>query len=83
VLSRNFRLDLDLATFLESQPEIRDLSLRGIPLTYTSSSFTLPASALPHLKTFRSVHVDPDTLHSVCLSTLLRSPENAPQLLPD
>jgi hypothetical protein len=26
-------LDPDLATFLESQPEIRDLSLRGIPHT--------------------------------------------------
>jgi hypothetical protein len=53
-----------LATFLESQPEIRDLSLRGIP-TYTSDPFTIPRSALPHLESFRSVHVDPDTLGEV------------------
>ena len=58
------RLDQDLATFLESQPEIRDLSLRGIP-AYTSDPFTIPPSALPHLESFRSVHVDPDTLGEV------------------
>jgi len=58
------RLDQDLATFLESQPEIRDLSLRGIP-AYTSDPFTIPRSALPHLESFRSVHVDPDTLGEV------------------
>jgi hypothetical protein len=53
-------LDPDLAAFLESQPEIRDLSLRGIP-AYTSNPFTLPPFALPHLESFRSIHVDPDT----------------------
>lgn len=53
-----------MAAFLESQPEIRDLSLRGMPV-YTSSPFTLQPSALPHLETFRSVHVDPDTLREV------------------
>ncbi len=58
------RLAQDLATFLESQPEIRDLSLRGIP-AYTSDPFTIPPSALPHLESFRSVHVDPDTLGEV------------------
>ena len=58
------RLDPELAAFLESQPEIRDLSLRGM-LAYTSSPFTLQPSALPHLETFRSVHVDPDTLCEV------------------
>ena len=58
------RLDQDLATFLESQPDIRDLSLRGIP-AYTSDPFTIPRSALPHLESFRSVHVDPDTLGEV------------------
>jgi hypothetical protein len=58
------RLDPDLAAFLESQPEIRDLSLRGMPVC-TSSPFTLQPSALPHLETFRSVHVDPDTLCEV------------------
>jgi hypothetical protein len=62
---RKRRLDLDLSAFLESQPEIRDLSLRGIPPAYTSEPFTLPASALPHLENFRSVHVDPDTLREV------------------
>jgi hypothetical protein len=68
------RLDQDLATFLESQPEIRDLSLRGIP-AYTSDPFTIPRSALPHLESFRSVHVDPDTLGEVRarLSILLSS----------
>ncbi|KAF8495925.1 hypothetical protein F5888DRAFT_509673 [Russula emetica] len=60
----SIRLDQDLATFLESQPEIRDLSLRGIP-AYTSDPFTIPRSALPHLESFRSVHVDPDTLGEV------------------
>ncbi|KAN0135128.1 hypothetical protein V8E53_007019 [Lactarius tabidus] len=60
----SIRLDPDLAAFLESQPEIRDLSLRGMPV-YTSSPFTLQPSALPHLGTFRSVHVDPDTLREV------------------
>ncbi|KAI0300673.1 hypothetical protein B0F90DRAFT_397693 [Multifurca ochricompacta] len=60
----SIRLDPELAAFLESQPEICDLSLRGIP-TYTSDPFTLPPSALPHLENFRSVHVDPDTLREV------------------
>ncbi|KAI9455670.1 hypothetical protein BJY52DRAFT_1279067, partial [Lactarius psammicola] len=58
------RLDPDLAAFLESQPEIRELSLRGMPAC-TSSPFTLQRSALPRLETFRSVHVDPDTLCEV------------------
>jgi hypothetical protein len=61
---RHGRLDQDLASFLESQPEIRDLSLRGIPAC-TSDPFTIPPSALPHLESFRSVHVDPDTLGEV------------------
>ncbi|KAI0298212.1 hypothetical protein BC826DRAFT_119904 [Russula brevipes] len=60
----SIRLDPDLAAFLESQPEIRDLSLRGIP-AYTSNPFTLPPSALPHLESFRSIHVDQDTLGEV------------------
>ena len=64
-LAAHCRLDRDLAAFLESQPEIRDLSLRGIP-AYTSDPFTIPPSALPHLESFRSVHVDPDTLGEVC-----------------
>ena len=60
------RLDPDLAAFLESQPEIRDLSLRGMPVCTSSPlAFTLQPSALPHLETFRSVHVDPDTLREV------------------
>ncbi|KAF8260914.1 hypothetical protein EI94DRAFT_1609225, partial [Lactarius quietus] len=54
-------LDPDLAAFLESQPEIRDLSLRGMTI-YSSSLFILQPSALPHLETFCSVHVVPDTL---------------------
>jgi len=58
------RLDPDLAAFLASQPEIRDLSLRGITAC-ASDPFTLPPSALPHLETFRSIHVDPDTLGEV------------------
>lgn len=62
--STSIRLDPDLAAFLESQPEIRDLSLRGMP-AFTSSPFTLLPSALPHLEVFRSVHVDPDTLCEV------------------
>jgi hypothetical protein len=33
---------------------------------YTSDPFTIPPSALPHLESFRSVHVDPDTLGEVC-----------------
>ena len=69
------RLDQDLATFLESQPEIRDLSLRGMP-AYTSDPcsdpFTITRSALPHLESFRSVHVDPDTLGEV--SVLVHPP---------
>ncbi|KAI0247345.1 hypothetical protein BJV78DRAFT_945249 [Lactifluus subvellereus] len=62
--STSIRLHPDLAAFLESQPEIRDLSLRGIP-AYASGPFTLQTSALPHLENFRSVHVDPDTLCEV------------------
>ncbi|KAI0298206.1 hypothetical protein BC826DRAFT_1174148 [Russula brevipes] len=61
LFATSIRLDPDLAAFLESQPEIRELSLRGIS-TYTSNPFTLPPSALPHLESFRSIHVDPDTL---------------------
>lgn len=64
------RLDPDLAAFLESQPEIRDLSLRGMPVCTSSPlAFTLQPSALPHLETFRSVHVDPDTLREVLRPT--------------
>ena len=60
------RLDPDLAAFLESQLEIRDLSLRGMPApACASESFSLSPSALPHLESFRSVHVDPDTLSEV------------------
>ncbi|KAH9170249.1 hypothetical protein EDB89DRAFT_1335197 [Lactarius sanguifluus] len=62
--STSIRLDPDLAAFLESQREIRDLSLRGMP-AFTSGPFTLLSSALPHLEVFRSVHVDPDTLCEV------------------
>jgi len=62
-----------LAAFLESQPEIRDLSLRGMPAC-TSSPFTLQPSALPLLETFRSVHVDPDTL---CEVTLRHTPSRS------
>jgi len=75
------RLDQDLATFLESQPEIRDLSLRGIP-AYTSDPFTIPPSALPHLESFRSVHVDPDTLGEVSalfLPPIMRAPSRPQQ----
>src|SRR5260221_10142040 len=36
------------SAFLESQPEIRDLSLWDIP-SYPSDPFTLPPSTLPHL----------------------------------
>ena len=53
-----------MAAFLESQPEIRDLSLRGIP-SYTTDPFTLKRSTLPHLENFRSVQLDPDTLGEV------------------
>jgi len=42
-----------------SQPEIRDLSLQGIP-SYASVLFTLR-----HLEAFSSVRVDPDTLDEV------------------
>jgi len=63
-LNEYYRLDPDLAAFLGSQPEIRDLSLRGT-LSCASDPFTLPPSALPHLETFRSVYVDPDTLGEV------------------
>jgi hypothetical protein len=59
------RLDADLAAFLESQPEIRDLSLRGIHSS-SSNPFTLPQSALPHLESFRSPYVDLDTIGEVC-----------------
>src|SRR6266702_222481 len=58
------RLDPDLAAFLESLPETRDLSPRGISACI-SSPFTLQHSVVPHLETFRSVHVDPDTLCEV------------------
>lgn len=64
MLNQGVRLHPDLAAFLESQPEIRDLSLRGIS-AYASGPFTLQSSALPHLENFRSVHVDPDTLCEV------------------
>jgi len=73
------RLDQDLATFLESQPEIRDLSLRGMPAC-TSDPFTIPRSALPHLESFRSVHVDPDTLGEV--SILVHPPTHLPESAP-
>ncbi|KAI9455668.1 hypothetical protein BJY52DRAFT_1279064, partial [Lactarius psammicola] len=66
--STSIRLDPDLAAFLELQPEIRELSLRGMPAC-TSSPFTLQRSALPRLENFRSVHVDPDTLCEVLTRT--------------
>ena len=57
-------LDPDFAAFLGSQPEIRDLLLQ-VTLSCTSGPSTLLPSALPHLETFRSVHIDPDTLGEV------------------
>jgi hypothetical protein len=44
--------------------EICDLSLRGITAC-ASDPFTLPPSALPHLGSFHSIHVDLDALHEV------------------
>ena len=62
-------LDPDLLAFFESQPEIRDLSLRGMR-TRTPSPPTFQPSALEHLETLHSVHMDPDTLREVSPSPL-------------
>ena len=51
-------------TFLEWQLRPSDLSLRGM----CACPFSLEHSALPHLDTFGSVHVDSDTFCEVSLS---------------
>ena len=66
-----FGLSVAALLELESRPEIRDLSLRSVRAC-ASSPFTLQPSALLRLETFRSVHMDPNTLRDVIPSRLSR-----------
>ncbi|KZT01850.1 uncharacterized protein LAESUDRAFT_706886 [Laetiporus sulphureus 93-53] len=61
-LSTSARCDEGLARFLETQPSIRELSLRGFQ---TNSPFILSSSALPHLISFRTVHAGIPELSTV------------------
>lgn len=54
--STSIRCDASLAAFLEVQPRIIELSLRGFQLADPPSTFTLSPTALPELASFRVVH---------------------------
>ncbi|KAA1470821.1 hypothetical protein DENSPDRAFT_836711 [Dentipellis sp. KUC8613] len=56
------RYEPRLARFLESQPELLDLSLRGLQ---SITPFTLKPDALPRLQTFRSVHAGPTVIAEI------------------
>ncbi|TFY61891.1 hypothetical protein EVG20_g6887 [Dentipellis fragilis] len=56
------RYEPRLARFLESQPELLDLSLRGLQ---SITPFTLKRDALPRLQTFRSVHAGPTVIAEI------------------
>ncbi|GBE85675.1 hypothetical protein SCP_0801970 [Sparassis crispa] len=61
-LSTSVRCDAPLARFLETQPRISELSLRGFQ---TSQPFNLNPSALPMLTSFRVVHAGTPVLSVV------------------
>ncbi|KAI0262046.1 hypothetical protein BC834DRAFT_829462 [Gloeopeniophorella convolvens] len=71
-LSTCLVIDPVMAAFLNSQPRICHLSLRGLPPS-ASNPFVLPPSALPCLKTFRSVSLGPDTLSEVITARPVQS----------
>ena len=54
--STSIRCDAALAGFLENQPLITELSLRGFQLADPPSNFSLTPTALPQLASFRVVH---------------------------
>ena len=64
-LSTSVRCDSILSSFLESQPKIVDLCLRGFQLNEPHTVFTLSATALPHLAGFRVVHAGMPVLGTV------------------
>ncbi|EIN04420.1 hypothetical protein PUNSTDRAFT_76379 [Punctularia strigosozonata HHB-11173 SS5] len=56
--------DEQLASFLASQPHIEELVLRGPPAP-PHADFLLPCSALPRLRSLRSVHTGPILLQHI------------------
>ncbi|THU98562.1 hypothetical protein K435DRAFT_660764 [Dendrothele bispora CBS 962.96] len=74
--SSSFRCDSSLVEFLERQPNIEDLTLRGFnsdpsDFSFNSSSFNLnpnptpfpiSSTALPKLSRLRAIHAGPDTV---------------------
>ncbi|KAI0942343.1 hypothetical protein AcW1_002999 [Taiwanofungus camphoratus] len=61
-LATSIRCDFALAQFLETQPRIQELCLRGFQ---TNSPFILTPSALPELTSFRAVHAGAPVLSQV------------------
>ncbi|KAI0065176.1 hypothetical protein BV25DRAFT_1822292 [Artomyces pyxidatus] len=68
-LTTSARFSTHLSAFLESQPEILDLSLRG----FATEPFNLDQAALPHLRSFRSVHSSPQVLAQIVTARPLKS----------
>ncbi|RDX50776.1 hypothetical protein OH76DRAFT_441857 [Lentinus brumalis] len=61
-LGTSIRCDSQLAAVLETQPELIELCLRGFQ---TKQPFTLSASAMPNLRSFRAVHAGPSVISAV------------------
>ena len=61
-LGTSMRCDTPLAAFLETQPDLVELCLRGFQ---TKQPFTLSASAMPKLRSFRAVHAGPCVISAV------------------
>lgn len=61
-LALSLRCDQQLANFLETQHDLRELCLRGFQ---TTSPFVLTSSALPKLASFRAVHAGTPVLEAV------------------
>ena len=61
-LGTSIRCDVQLAEVLETQPELIELCLRGFQ---TKQGFTLSTGAMPHLRSFRTVHAGPAVISEV------------------
>jgi hypothetical protein len=61
-LSVSIPCDSHLIRFLQAQPNITGLCLRGL---HTNPQCSLPPTCLPHLSNFRSVNADPSTLAGI------------------
>ncbi len=62
LFTASLRCDKSLAKFLETQPNLRELCLRGFQ---TSETFALSPLSLPNLSAFRAVHAGAPVLETV------------------